>query len=317
MDRIVVEKMNEPSTEELLRLYVKDARRRRLTERTIDNYRSSLRIFFNYINKHAAEIDIDDLRDFLDYLSVEKELKDPSISRYFSALRSFYDFLEFEKIVNRNIIPMFGRRYLQHLTLKHNRESERQIISEEKMAELIISILDPRDKAVVTLLAKTGIRRNELINIDIDDIKWEEYSITLKPTRKRKNRVVFFDNETAEILKRWIITRDNRLQGEGQKALFINERGGRLNRNGIYNIVTKYAERIGLHDPTTKDIRKRFTPHCCRHWYTTHLIRNGMPREYVKELRGDARSEAIDIYHHIDREELRKSYLASIPQLRV
>jgi len=262
-------------------------------------------------------VDIDDLRGFLDFLTVDKELKDPTISRYFSALRSFYEFLEFENLVTKNLIPLFGKRYLRQLCLKHNRESERQIISEEQMVKLITSILDPRDKAVVTLLAKTGIRRNELITLDIDDIDWVDYSITLKPTRKRTNRVVFFDHETAVILKRWMTTRESRLQGEDKKPLFINEQQGRLNRNGVYAIVTKYAQRMGLHDPTSQNLGKKFSPHNCRHWFTTMLLRGGMKREYVKELRGDSRSEAIDIYHHIDREELKKEYLACIPQLGV
>lgn len=56
---------------------------------------------------------------------------------------------------------------------------------------------------------------------------------------------------------------------------------------------------------------------CFRHWFTTWLRRNGMPREFIQELRGDRRREAIDIYDHIDRAELRKTYLAYIPQLGV
>ncbi|UEC43438.1 MAG: hypothetical protein METHAR1v1_1400004 [Methanothrix sp.] len=58
-------------------------------------------------------------------------------------------------------------------------------------------------------------------------------------------------------------------------------------------------------------------PHCCRHWFTTHLRRAGMPREFIQGLRGDVRKEAIDIYDHIDRKELRESYLAHIPQLGI
>ncbi|MDH5811348.1 MAG: hypothetical protein QE160_03635 [Candidatus Verstraetearchaeota archaeon] len=53
------------------------------------------------------------------------------------------------------------------------------------------------------------------------------------------------------------------------------------------------------------------------HWFTTWLLRNGMPREYVKELRGDKRGESIDVYHHINKEELRKAYLAYIPKLGI
>jgi integrase/recombinase XerD len=58
-----------------------------------------------------------------------------------------------------------------------------------------------------------------------------------------------------------------------------------------------------------------FTPHCCRHWFTTHLRRAGMPREFIQELRGDKRRDAIDVYDHIDRQELRRAYLAYIPKL--
>ena len=77
----------------------------------------------------------------------------------------------------------------------------------------------------------------------------------------------------------------------------------------------KLAERVGLHDPNSTKLEDRFTPHCCRHWFVTHLLRAGMSRDFVKELRGDTRGEAIDIYNHIDPKELRESYLAHIPQL--
>ncbi|MBI5146977.1 MAG: tyrosine-type recombinase/integrase [Thaumarchaeota archaeon] len=53
--------------------------------------------------------------------------------------------------------------------------------------------------------------------------------------------------------------------------------------------------------------KSNFSPHNFRHWFTTHLLRNGMPREYVKELRGDGRRETVDIYHHIGRDDLRKN----------
>jgi site-specific recombinase XerD len=55
----------------------------------------------------------------------------------------------------------------------------------------------------------------------------------------------------------------------------------------------------------------------CRHWFTTHLRRNDMRREFIKELRGDSRNEAIDIYDHIDKKELKRAYLAAIPMLGI
>ncbi len=152
--------------------------------------------------------------------------------------------------------------------------------------------------------------------MDLDDVDWIEQSIRLKPTPKRNNRTIFFDDETAVILHRWIKARETRNEN-GSKALFINNLGGRLNRNGVYLAVSKPAEKLGLHNPSSDRMEDHFSPHCCRHWFTTHLRRAGMSREFIQELRGDVRKEAIDIYDHIDKKELRESYLAHIPQLGI
>jgi len=308
------------SNRDLIEMFLEDCHIRGLTQRTIDTYASNLKTFFNHVERPALEVDLSELRRFLTWLRDERDLADNTISMYYSALQSLYEYLEFEGYAESNPVPRFRRRYLAFLG-KNNRgssgNSERQLISVDDMRKLINSIMEPRDKAVVTLLAKTGIRRQELVNTDIDDIDWVEQSITLKPTAKRTNQTVFFDDECARILRRWLQTRDNWHVKDNVKALFVNEQGERLNRNGIYNIVTKYAERLGLHDPKSEDLRKKFTPHCCRHWFTTHLRRAGMPREHIKELRGDSRTETMDIYYHIDKKELRDSYLAHIPQLGI
>ena len=152
--------------------------------------------------------------------------------------------------------------------------------------------------------------------MDVDDVNWNDYSIRLKPTPKRSNRTVYFDEEGAIVLRRWLKIR-KRLN-TSTKALFISyQTSNRLSRNGAYTAVVKYAKRLGFHNSESPRLEDHFGPHCFRHWFTTFLLRNGMSREYVKELRGDKRNEAIDIYHHIDREELRRAYLACIPKLGV
>lgn len=308
--------------ESLINLYLEDMQCKLLIKRTVENYKSCLKIFSKIIVKPLTEVDTKDLRGFLLILKNKKNRNNndysfSTISRYFTAIDSFYEFLEMEGYIEKNYMKQFRKRYLSSLNKKRyaNGGSKRKLISIEEMSMMVNSIIDPRDKAVLVLLCKTGIRRNELINIDVDDINWTEQYIRLKPTPKRSNSDVFFDDECARTLKRWLVSRDHRINN-GNKALFINERGGRLNRNGIYSLVTNYATKIGFHNPTG-EIKDRFTPHCCRHWFTTHLRRNGMPREFIQELRGDARHEAIDIYHHIDRKELQDSYLACIPQLGI
>ena len=311
-----------PDNDKLIKEYLLDIRCTNLTESTVLNYSSCLKEFIGFFGKSLLDVDISDLKSFKLYIENKRNrynnsLSPSTVSRYFTAIDSFFEFLEFEELIDKSPLPKFRKRYLKdYKKKKYSGDSRRKIISIEEMSVLVNSIMDPRDKAVVVLLAKTGIRRKELMNLDIDDIDWFEQSIHLKPTKKRTNLDVFFDDECSRVLKRWVVSRGNR-KNIGSKALFLNEQGRRLGRNAIYELVVKYATRVGLHDPNSHQIQDRFTPHCTRHWYTTMLLRNGMRREYVKELRGDARKVAIDIYHHIDRKDLRDSYLACIPQLGI
>jgi len=310
------------SEPDLIDDFVEDALLQGLSEGTLATYESNLRYFFQYTNLEAEEVGKSDLKTFLYHLREEKEgrrgnengVADRTINAYFSALSSFYGYLVYEEIVGRNPIPPFRERYLK----KNNSAAKesRQLISVSEMSGLIIATLNTRNKAIILLLAKTGIRRKELILIDVSDINWEEQSIELKPRAKRSNRTVFFDEECARYLKKWMKVRER--EEPETDALFINQQGDRLLKNGVYNAVTKNGERVGLHDPDSDDLEERFTPHCCRHWFTTHLRRSGMNRDYIKELRGDKREqEAIDIYNHIDREELKEAYLAHIPKLNI
>lgn len=301
--------------------FISDCRLRNFSEESIRSYKSILKITNAFLRRNGfsfVALDKFVLKRLLEHLVFERGYSVKTLENYFSALSSFYDFLVYEGIVDRNLVPPFRKRYIRQYKAGHPvGDPPRKLISVEEMKILIDSILDPRDKAIVTLLAKTGIRRKELINIDLEDISWEEQSIQLKPHPKRSDLTVFFDDECARVLLRWLNARKDYPVAPGCNALFVNERGERLQRHGVYDVVTKYAEKVGLHNPKSKRMEDHFTPHCCRHWFTTWLLRNGMPREYVKELRGDKRGEAIDIYHHIDKKELRRAYLACIPKLGI
>ncbi|MEM2760188.1 MAG: tyrosine-type recombinase/integrase [Nitrososphaerales archaeon] len=321
MDRVTIE-LTKPKFDasQIIEQFCQDCRDRHLTEETIGRYKSPLRIYVKFLEERGLSIlDVDKhvLKDFIHYRR-SQGIEQKTLENNFAALSTFYEFLCFEGHTNVNPVLPVRKRYLKRYKDEDNDsdESLRKLISIEEMGTLINSILSLRDKAVVTLLAKTGIRRGELVAIDIQDIDWVEQSIQLKKMfKKRSNRIVFFDDESARVLKKWVAQREK--LDVKTEALFTNEYGTRLNRNGVYNLVTKYAEALGLHKPKSGRIEDHFSPHNCRHWFTTWLRRNGMPREFIQVLRGDKRRDAIDIYDHIDRDELRKAYLASIPQLGI
>ena len=292
---------------------------RGLTQETARRYLSSLKIFNKYLEENdlnLIETDRNTLRNFINYLRADRGVSQRTIETYFAAMASFFGYLEYERYIEKNPVYEVRKRYLQKY--KDNNDGQvRKLISVEEMAKLINLTMGVRDRAIISLLAKTGIRRNELIKLDVDDINWIEQSIRLKPTAKRTNRTIFFDDETALVLHRWIKSSEEARKKFKTNALFISNKGGRLNRNGVYLAVTRPAEKIGLHNPHSDRMEDHFSPHCCRHWFTTHLRRAGMPREFIQELRGDVRKEAIDIYDHIDKKELRESYLAHVPQLGI
>ena len=313
----------EIDTEELLEDFRRDCEDRHMAESTIRRYATGLHCFFAFLRESKTpvlQVDRHVLKNFIHYRRVSggeenSGVRQKTIENDFSALSLFYEFLVFEDYIQSSPVLAVRKRYLVRYKDDADSESPMKLISIDEMGMLVNSTLSPRDKAVVLLLAKTGLRRRELISVDIADVNWVEQSITLKARKfkKRSNRIVFFDDETGRILREWMRIR-SAIHSEAD-SLFLNERGGRLNRNGVYSLVTKCATQVGLHNPASERQEEHFTPHCCRHWFTTHLRRSGMDREFIKVLRGDARNDSMSVYDHIDREELRKSYLANIPQL--
>ncbi len=293
-------------------------------DHTIESYRSNLRLFFEYVQHPPDEITNTHLNKFLRYLRYEKEIikgtkiklgvSKSTINVYFSSLHAYYDHLEFNGQIDHNPIPKFRRRYLRHIRKDTGPDNTRQIISIRQMAELVYTTEDPLERVIIIVLAKTGVRRGELIAMDLEDLDMATGTIYLKSSAKRSNRIMFIDQETIEIMEVYL---ENRLD-TSSPALFVSDtqRGGfRIHRNYVYRTVCNNAHRLGFHDPN-KLLIEKFTPHCCRHFFTTHLRRAGMSREHLQALRGDVVKDAVDIYDHIDLEELRVDYLDKMPLLK-
>ena len=293
----------------------RDLRLQGKAETSISNYCAWVERFAEFFRGDLLKVTREDLKNYLDHLRNEKKMREKSIRFVFACLSSFFVFLVEEDKIAANLVPALRRKYVSSYKREASSRS-RQLITIDQAKMLINSILDIRDKTIVMLLFKTGVRRHELADLDLEDVNIQEMTIELKETPKRSNKTVFFDQETAEMLKIWLKYRESRIKS-GENALFISQYGIRLSGAAVNVVVEKYAQRVGLHNPKSERLEDQFTPHCCRHWFTTHLIRAGMPRDFVKELRGDARSEAIDIYNHIDEEELKESYLAHIPRLGI
>ena len=300
-----------------LSAFCQDMQLRGLAETTQNTTLRTVRRYCVWSLEHGIDPQHPRREDLLAYLAYirSRELTLSSLQRGFSCLSAWFTYLEEAGLVDKNPVPAIQKRYL-HSYKEEVRQ--RKLISVEDAAKMVRATIDTRDRAVLVLLLKTGIRKNELVTLDLNDINLQEQTLKLKPTAKRSNRDLFLDGETSLALHRWLRQREERsIKRSAEKALFIARDGTRLEGAGVLKIVTRAAVRVGLHDSKSDRLEDHFTPHCCRHWFTTHLRRAGMPREFIQELRGDVRREAIDIYDHVDKEELKESYLACIPKLGV
>jgi integrase/recombinase XerD len=294
----------------------RDLALRGLAQQTVRRNCCSARQYLVWAAERGIDAEKGRKDDLLEYLATLRAsgIQKTSILAIFISLNAWYEFLVESGRLEANPIPPIRKRYLKNYK---DEVRQRQLISVEDAAKIVRATMDVRDRAILLVFLKTGIRRNELISLDLQDLDIVCGKIVLKPTGKRSNRMVFFDDECARAMTRWLKSREMRFQKGEQTALFTSGLGTRLQASRVDELVRVAAERVGLHDHASEKLEERFTPHCCRHWFTTHLRRAGMPREFIQELRGDKRKEAIDIYDHIDHEELKKSYLAHIPQLGV
>ncbi|NPE27641.1 tyrosine-type recombinase/integrase [Methanococcoides sp. SA1] len=302
-----------------------DCYARGLSRRTIETYRSNLKLFLEH-NPNPHGLENKDLRQHLQRLR-NRELKISTINGHFAAISSFYDYLAFENNNIRNPIPPFRRRYIRNKRV-FNGMNTRQIIDIHTMEELIklpFSIPENthikeytwtvpiRDQAIMLMLAKTGIRRQELVCMDIDDINMKTRKIHIRPFAKRTNCLTFIDDEMHFVLKEYLRWRESTV-AENNYRLWITHTGHKMKKDHPNDIVKFYALRLGIHNPRGPLIEK-YTTHCFRHFFTTWLRRHGMSREHRKWLRGDSPDGPDDLYDHIDEEVVRKEYFEKIPRL--
>lgn len=289
--------------------FLADCQARGLTRHTIETYRSQVKAFLLSYNE-PLNVNLENLKVFLGSLRA-RGLAGSTLKGYFAAISSFYEYMVFSGAMNANLIPSFRKRYLR-IKNQEGGENERQLISVQQMQLLVSAAGGIREKALILMLAKTGMRKGECLALRVWDISTEKGIIRIPAKAKRSNRLAFMDMELRDILDRYLNWRESQAKSDW---LWISDRGGHLHKDEPNRILANLAEPLGFHDPDGP-LCSRFTCHCCRHWFTTHLHRAKMDPEYIKWLRGDSlSSEAWQIYNHVDPRQVREEYLRKIPQL--
>jgi integrase/recombinase XerD len=171
---------------------------------------------------------------------------------------------------------------------------------------------DPRNKTVAVLLAKTGCRVSEALEVKMDDLILDEGFARLRERKGGKQTVVPADEGTIQAIERFKFTRPT--HGDSD-YLFLSIRGNRVSKTQVQRAVKKAVVRAGVMERGEDRFHKKFTPHTYRTVFTTLMRNQGMKQHTLRYIRGDAASETMDIYTRVDREDARKEYLDCIEPL--
>ncbi|MGQ0670174.1 MAG: site-specific tyrosine recombinase XerD [Actinomycetota bacterium] len=234
-----------------------------------------------------------------------KRYRASSVVRALSAVRTFHRFLMREGKAHRDpsagvVRPKLPRALPRPLPVE---DVERLLTTphEETAAGL-------RDRAVLETLYGAGLRISELVGLDVDDVDLEEGSVRVLG-KGGKERDVPLGRYARRAIGAYLTTaRPSLATPRSRAALFLNQRGGRLTRQGSSKLVAGHVKRAG--------IVKRVTPHTLRHSFATHLLEGGADVRVVQELLGHASVATTQIYTLVTREHLREVYFTAHPRAR-
>jgi len=290
---------------------------------TVGTCRTTVRLLNDFLDeKEVKDMKMDDLVRFKAFLLKRKgnkgreSVSSETIRKHINNVASFLEFLADEDYMDEFPMRRFRQKYMKHETKNAGRGQKRKLLKVDQMQRLISSVLDPNDKAMIVVLAKTGLRAQELMSLNVSDVDMDEWNLRISETGKRSRMDVYIDDETRMVLERWLRHRRH-VASRTEKALFLNHDGKRIEHHQLNSRVKRYASMLGYHDEDSKHLEDHYTPHCFRHFFTTHLLRDGMRRDFVQYLRGDSRRETIDTYYQMDLLEVKEQYLKHIPKFNL
>ena len=278
-------------------------RQRRASPNTIAGYRDSFRLLLRFakerLGKAPSDLTIDDLNvsflgEFLDDLESRRKNSARTRNIRLAAIHSFFQYVAFEEPAH----ALLCQRILAMPTKRHERRPIEFLNREE--IEALLAVTDPsswigrRDRTMLLLTVETGLRVSELIGLSCQDIVLGTGAHVHCQGKGRKHRCTPLRPETAKMLDAWLGER----HGRPEDPLFLSIRGGKLSRDAIERLISKYTALAGRTCASLK--RKKVSPHVLRHATAMDLLQNGVDRSVIALWLGHESVETTQMYLHAD-----------------
>ncbi len=279
---------------------------------TRDAYKRDLEEFhFFLINQGVTfwqGVDSKTIMRFIEHLNKHAKggLKNSSISRKISSLRSFFNYLAKQNIVTHNPLSSI-----------HNPTKQKMLpdfLLFEELNQLLESfdLSDPyqmRNRAMFELIYASGLRVSEAVNLTLEDIDLEQRTLRFIG-KGSKERMVPFYSDCADLLRQYIEDiRPILMKGKLHHRVFINQKGEGFTSRGIEYLLDQCSKKAG--------INRSVHPHMLRHSFATHLLDNGADLRLVQELLGHENISTTQIYTHVTLDRLKEMYLKSHPRAKL
>lgn len=232
-----------------------------------------------------------------------------SVSRATAAIRGLHRFCLEEGLAPGDPTAELAAPPLPRRLPKALSESEAQALVESAWGEDPVSL---RDRAVLEVLYGTGIRVSELAGLSFGDLGFETGLLRVLG-KGSKERLVPLGRHAAAALTRWLgpggrpeMAPERFARRDDAEAVFLNRRGGRLSRQGVWLVLKKRARSVGIED--------RVHPHVLRHSCATHMLARGADIRVVQELLGHVSIATTQGYTKVGAEHLRGAYEAAHPR---
>jgi integrase/recombinase XerD len=278
---------------------------------TIDAYRRDLVSYQRWLIKHGLTMMSVATDDLIDFVAEQRAsiAATTSVARRLAAVRMLHRYLATEQVrPDDPTARLDGVRVPSGIP---------KPLSEAQVTSLLDAVigngpLERRDRALLELLYATGARISEVVGLSVGDIDFDQSLVRLFG-KGSKERIVPFGSAAGAALDDWFspsgraaLVPDRWNRRDDAEAVFLNQRGGRLSRQGAWLVIHKYGDRAGIRD--------HLSPHVLRHSCATHLLDHGADLRVVQELLGHASISTTQVYTKVSQERLWDVYRAAHPR---
>ena len=275
-----------------------------LSDNTLNSYRSDLRLFRLFLNRHQLDVDNVDYSIIQAYQSelVEVGRAKTTITRMISSLRRFYNFLQYNQLIVVN--PM-----AKVVMPKPDRKLPKTLSQSQVEALLnapdIDDVIECRDSAMLELLYATGIRVTELVSLQVSQISLQQGVIRVVG-KGDKERLVPMGETAIESIEYYLTHARHQLLNNQSDVLFPSKRGVKMARQTFWHRIKHYAVRA--------NISVDLSPHTLRHAFATHLVNHGADLRVVQLLLGHSDLSTTQIYTHVAKARLQELHQQHHPR---